>query len=50
MKWPLLTEFQMLRLCSDHSDDDERRCREILKVLCEIDSNHKGYYEELLLE
>ena len=48
MKWPLLTEFQMLRLCSDHSDDDERRCREILKVLCEIDSNHKGYYEEHL--
>ena len=48
MKWPLLTEFQMLRLRSD--GDDKRRCEEILKVLCEIDSNHKGYYEELLLD
>ena len=49
MKWPLLTEFHLLRLSRRSSEDDVRRVKEILKVLCRIDSNHRGYYEEQLI-
>ena len=37
MKWPLLTEFQMLRL---RSDGDDKGVVRDFKGLCEIDSNH----------
>jgi len=49
MKWPLLTELHLRRMLSDIDDDDSSRTREILKVLCEIDGDHRVYYEELIV-